>query len=68
MSMDSDVKYLLSLRAIRERAQLVWRAAEAGDLTHFDFHADKLNDAADFVISVIQVLAQFPKHSCKMKS
>ncbi|KAK3182619.1 hypothetical protein K4F52_006069 [Lecanicillium sp. MT-2017a] len=52
--MDPDVKYLLSLRAIRDRAQLVWRAAKAGDLTHFDLHLDKLGHAADFVISVIQ--------------
>lgn len=55
--MDSDIKYLLSLCAIRERAQIVWRAAEAGELAHFDFHADKLGDVADFVISIIQVLA-----------
>jgi hypothetical protein len=55
--MNPDIKYLLSLRAIRERAQIVWRAAEAGELVHFDFHADKLSDVADFVISIIQVLA-----------
>lgn len=55
--MDSHIKYLLSLRAIRERAQIVWQAAEAGQLAHFDFHEEKLGDVADFVISVIQVLA-----------
>lgn len=55
--MDPDVKYLLSLQAIRDRAAIVWKAAEAGDLAHFDLHQDKLNDVADFVISVIQVLA-----------
>lgn len=54
--MDPHVKYLLSLRAVRERAQVVWQAAEAGELTHFDLHKDKLGDVADFVISVIQVL------------
>jgi hypothetical protein len=52
--MNSDVKYLLSLRAIRERAQLVWRAAEAGELAHFNVHRDKLEDVADFVVSVIK--------------
>jgi hypothetical protein len=55
--MNSDVKYLLSLRAIRERAQLVWRAAEAGELAHFNVHRDKLEDVADFVVSVIKVLS-----------
>ncbi|KAL1864104.1 hypothetical protein Daus18300_007884 [Diaporthe australafricana] len=52
--MDPHVKYLLSLRAIRERAQIVWQAAEAGELAHFDLHKDKLGDVADFVISVIK--------------
>jgi hypothetical protein len=54
--MNSDVNYLLSLGAIRDRAQIVWQAAEAGELTHFNFHEDKLSDVADFVISVIQVI------------
>lgn len=54
--MDPHVKYLLSLRAVRERAQVVWKAAEAGELSHFHLHKDKLGDVADFVISVIQVL------------
>ena len=53
--MDPDVQYLLSLRAIRERSQIVWRAAEAGKLTNFDFHPDKLGAVADFVLSVIEV-------------
>lgn len=52
--MNSDVNYLLSLGAIRDRAQIVWQAAEAGELAHFNFHEDKLSDVADFVISVIQ--------------
>lgn len=58
--MDPNVKYLLSLRAVRERARVVWQAAEAGELSHFDLHRDKLGDVADFVISVIQV----PTHYC----
>ncbi|KAK2734228.1 hypothetical protein FQN57_001749 [Myotisia sp. PD_48] len=52
--MNPNVKYLLSLGAIRERAQIVWQAAEAGELTHFDVHTDKLSEVADFVVSVIQ--------------
>lgn len=64
--MDPHVKYLLSLRAIRERAQVVWQAAEAGELSHFDLHKDKLGDVADFVISVIQVLTHYPKTQRRM--
>lgn len=65
--MNPDIKYLLSLRAIRERAQIVWRAAEAGELVHFDFHADKLHDVADFVISTIQVHLPFTSLNIKRK-
>ena len=53
--MADKVKYLLSLRAVRERAQIVGEAAAAGKLSHFDVHEDKLGDAADFVTSVIKV-------------
>lgn len=53
--MDSQAKYLLSLRAIRERAKLVEEVARSGDLSHFELREDKLDDAADFVASVIKV-------------
>jgi hypothetical protein len=53
--MDPQVKYLLSLRAIRERAKIVGDAAKAGNLTHFDVHEDRLDDVADYVTSVIKV-------------
>ncbi|PGH18377.1 hypothetical protein AJ79_00444 [Helicocarpus griseus UAMH5409] len=52
--MDSEVKYLLSLRAIRERAKIVADAAQAGKLNHFDLHEDRMNQVADFVSSVIK--------------
>ncbi|CAN8105940.1 unnamed protein product [Discula destructiva] len=52
--MDPQVKHLLSLQAIREKAQIVWQAAEGGELSHFDLHQDKLDVVADFVISVIE--------------
>lgn len=55
--MDPQVKHLLSLQAIREKAQIVWQAAEGGELSHFDLHQDKLDVVADFVISVIEVRA-----------
>jgi hypothetical protein len=53
--MDSDVKYLLSLNAVRDRAKLVGEAAATGKLSHFDVHEERLNDVADFVVSVIKV-------------
>lgn len=59
--MDPHVKYLLSLRAVRERARVVWQAAEAGELSHFNLHKDKLDDVADFVTSVIKVLTPSQK-------
>ncbi|OJD20871.1 hypothetical protein ACJ73_07792 [Blastomyces percursus] len=52
--MDPEIKYLLSLRAIRERAKIVEDAARAGKLNHFDLHADRMDAVADFVSSVIK--------------
>ncbi|KAH7357455.1 hypothetical protein BKA66DRAFT_473312 [Pyrenochaeta sp. MPI-SDFR-AT-0127] len=52
--MDSKVKYLLSLNAVRERAKLVGKAAQVGKLSHFDVHEERLSDVADFVTSVIK--------------
>ncbi|KAJ6437861.1 protein kinase domain-containing protein [Purpureocillium lavendulum] len=52
--MDSQVKYLLSLRAIRERAKVVGEVAKAGRLSHFEVREDKLDDVVDFVASVIK--------------
>jgi hypothetical protein len=53
--MDTDIKYLLSLGSIRDRAKLVGEAAQAGKLSHFDIDEDKLGSAAEFVTSVIKV-------------
>jgi hypothetical protein len=53
--MDDKVKYLLSLSAVRERAKLVGEAAQAGKLSHFDVHEERLGEAADYVTSVIKV-------------
>lgn len=58
------MKYLLSLPAIRDRAGVVWEAAQTGDLTHFDFHPERLDDVADFVTSVIKVGWE-PRVSCE---
>ncbi|QSS53907.1 DUF1688 domain-containing protein [Histoplasma capsulatum var. duboisii H88] len=51
--MDPEAKYLLSLRAIRERAITVGDAARAGRLNHFDLHEDRMDAVADFVSSII---------------
>lgn len=53
--MDPQVKYLLSLRAIRDRAAIVAEAAKAKDLEFFDVHEDKLDAVAEYVASVIEV-------------
>lgn len=53
--MDSQAKYLLSLRAIRERAKIVGDVAKAGKLSHFELHEEKLDEVVDFVASVIKV-------------
>ncbi|KAI1646096.1 DUF1688 domain-containing protein [Daldinia loculata] len=52
--MDSQVKYLLSLRAIRERAKIVGNIAKSGGLNHFNLHEDRLGDVVEFVTSIIK--------------
>ncbi|ODH35040.1 hypothetical protein ACO22_02992 [Paracoccidioides brasiliensis] len=52
--MDPEVKYLLSLRAIRERTKLVEDLARAGKLNHFNLQEERLEKVADFVSSVIK--------------
>ncbi|KAJ4316761.1 hypothetical protein N0V84_007699 [Fusarium piperis] len=52
--MDSQAKYLLSLRAIRERAKIVGDVAKSGKLSHFELHEEKLDEVVDFVASVIK--------------
>ncbi|KAH8693211.1 hypothetical protein BGW36DRAFT_302345 [Talaromyces proteolyticus] len=49
-----DIAYLLSLEAVRERAKTVLRAAEAGSLNNFDYHKNRMPEAADFVVGIIQ--------------
>ncbi|KAK9423244.1 putative DUF1688 domain-containing protein [Seiridium unicorne] len=51
--MEPQIKYLLSLAAIRDRAKTVWEAAQTGDLSHFDIHEDRFDSVADYVTSVI---------------
>ena len=64
--MTPDIEYLLSLEAVRERAQIVFAAAKRDELSHFTYHASKLPEAAAFVTSVINVSYCFLQsdHNC----
>jgi hypothetical protein len=61
--MDPEVKYLLSLGAVRDRAKLVGEAAAAGKLSNFDVHEERLGGVAEYVTSVIKVC-----HLCNTQS
>ncbi|KAJ9293144.1 hypothetical protein DTO271G3_8088 [Paecilomyces variotii] len=47
------INYLLSLEGVRERANKVYSIAVDGKLKSFDYHEDRMTDAADFVASLI---------------
>ena len=51
--MKSELDYLLSPRAIRDRSLQLFEATEAGK-THFIHHPEKLDSVVDFVIEVIR--------------
>lgn len=53
--MTDTIPYLLSLKAVRERAQLVFQNAEQGKLNHFDYHPEKLDATAKYVMDIIEV-------------
>ncbi|KAL3466873.1 hypothetical protein BJX64DRAFT_301322 [Aspergillus heterothallicus] len=52
--MNPNIDRLLSLQAVREKAHVVFDLAKQGLLNHFDYHPDRLDEAVDYVISVIQ--------------
>ena len=49
----ADIDYLLSPKAVRERAAEIFAAAEAGR-THFRVNPERLDWTANFVLSVIR--------------
>lgn len=53
--MNSDIQYLLSLQAVRDRANKVFDIAKRGALNHFEFHPEKLPTATDYIVNVISV-------------
>lgn len=50
-----DIAYLLSLQAVRDRSQIVLKAAREGRLHNFEYDEKRMTAVADFVISVIEV-------------
>lgn len=54
-SLPSEIEYLLSLQAVRERAAKVFAAAQQGALVNFEYDASKMSTVSDFVIDVISV-------------
>lgn len=51
----ADIEYLKSLQAVRERAQLVLKAAEQGALSHFRYNPARMPAVVDFVARIISV-------------
>ncbi|KAI1394735.1 DUF1688-domain-containing protein [Hypoxylon fuscum] len=49
-----DIAYLLSLQAVRDRSQIVLKAAREGRLHNFEYDEKRMTAVADFVISVIE--------------
>ncbi|KAG0645006.1 urg3 [Hyphodiscus hymeniophilus] len=68
MDSEAHYQYLLSLKSVRESAQVAYKAAQADQLRAFDFHPEKLDDVVDFVCSVItrdhspETFSQIPPH------
>lgn len=53
--MDEPLFHLLTLPSIRERSSIVYKKAQAGKLSSFILHEDKLPVAADYVANLIKV-------------
>ena len=49
----AQIDYLLSPKAIRERANRLFELAQKGQ-THFQYHPEKLQSTVDYVLTVIQ--------------
>jgi hypothetical protein len=47
--------YLRSIYAVRERSRIVMQKAKENRLTHFTVDAEKFDDTAKFVVSIIKV-------------
>ncbi|KAH6608315.1 hypothetical protein Trco_004628 [Trichoderma cornu-damae] len=49
----SDIKYLKSLRAVRERSRIVLEAARNGGLNNFVYDEGRMRETAEYVVGVI---------------
>ncbi|EIT82311.1 hypothetical protein AO1008_02668 [Aspergillus oryzae 100-8] len=54
MTIDTEIKYILSLQAVRERAQRVFQLAEANQINHFEYHEDRFDAAVQYVANIIK--------------
>ena len=66
MTLNQDIDYIRSTRAIRERCHAVYDLGMAGKLKHFRIRADKIADVSRFVIDVTKENypnGQIPYHS-----
>ncbi|KAH7304517.1 hypothetical protein B0I35DRAFT_382496 [Stachybotrys elegans] len=50
----ASIDYLLSLQAVRERADQVFKVAERDELCHFTYHADRMPAVASYVSDIIE--------------
>ncbi|KUJ09537.1 DUF1688-domain-containing protein [Mollisia scopiformis] len=53
MDAETQYKYLLSLESVRSSAKCAYKAAQLNKLRSFDFHPDRLDEAAEHVCSLI---------------
>ncbi|CAI7634661.1 unnamed protein product [Penicillium glandicola] len=52
--MDPQIEELLGLEAVRARAHVVLKLAEEGRLNHFNYYPERMEDATDYVLKLIQ--------------
>lgn len=48
------VTYLRSLTAVRERSQLIFDLARAGEADHWTWHEDKVDEVVQFCMGIIE--------------
>lgn len=53
----SDIEYLKSLQAVRERSRIVLERARNGSLNNFIYDQGRMKETAEFVTGVISVRA-----------
>lgn len=53
----SDIEYLKSLKAVRERSRIVLERAQSGSLNNFIYDEGRMKETAEFVAGVISVRA-----------